>query len=246
MISEIEVELNQNVVIPESLDIVRDLIDGWLLSQRLPVVDPRHAIHVANVDEWNKVDGDFTCRLDYDLNEDSVVFDVGGYLGEWAVSIYARHKCNIFIFEPVTVYYNRIQNRLKGNDKFQIFNYGLGAHTRKMNVTTIGDESSFYLDSSEVQDAQVYDAAFIIDKLTTNGTIDLLKLNIEGGEYEVLPRLIESGHIKNITNIQVQFHYWIENFDAQIAEIRNRLSETHVCTYSYEYVWENWELKTAE
>lgn len=33
---------------------------------------------------WRKENGDYTHRVNYDLNEDSIVFDVGGYKGEWA------------------------------------------------------------------------------------------------------------------------------------------------------------------
>ena len=41
------------------------------------------------------------------------------------------------------------------------------------------------------------------------GKIDLLKINIEGGEYEVLENLIENDLIKNIDNIQIQFHDFV-------------------------------------
>lgn len=70
-----------------------------------------------------------------------------------------------------------------------------------------------------------------------------MKINIEGGEYQVIPALIDSGFIKNIRDIQVQFHDFIENAMAQRSEIRNRLKETHYLTYDYLFVWENWRLK---
>ena len=36
--------------------------------------------------------------------------------------------------------------------------------------------------------------------------IALIKINIEGGEYELLDRLIETNLIEKIEDIQVQFH----------------------------------------
>ena len=36
--------------------------------------------------------------------------------------------------------------------------------------------------------------------------LDLIKINIEGGEYQVLNRLIDTNLVKNIKNILVQFH----------------------------------------
>ena len=36
--------------------------------------------------------------------------------------------------------------------------------------------------------------------------IDLLKINIEGGEYDVIPRLLDTKMINKIKYIQIQFH----------------------------------------
>ena len=75
--------------------------------------------------------------------------------------------------------------------------------------------------------------------------IALLKINIEGGEYDLLDELIASGIIGRIRNIQVQFHDFIEESDDRMAEITNRLSATHKTTFSYRYVWDNWERKDS-
>lgn len=233
-------------------------IDVMLLDVHIPIfvvnktdfiigapeeIDPRHQVLVDNVELWNCVDGDFTLRLDYDMNANSIVFDVGGYIGDWAASIYSRYNCNIYVFEPVQRLNQRIINRFCGNDKFKMYNIGLGGNTRDMPVAFIGDESSFFLESENSEIARIVDITEFMDAHEI-GHIDLLKLNIEGGEYEILPRLIKSGYISRISNVQIQFHYWIENSDAQIADIRKQLAKTHVQTYSYEYVWENWQIKS--
>lgn len=36
--------------------------------------------------------------------------------------------------------------------------------------------------------------------------IGLMKINIEGGEYELLERMIELGIINKVKDIQIQFH----------------------------------------
>jgi len=235
-IDEIKVSLS-NVVIPKYYD---ENNIQFRIGPEPPYVDPRHQILVDNVEIWNGVDGDFTHRLDYDLSEDAVVFDVGGYMGDWAASIYARHTCNIYIFEPVSSLHKRMVNRFKGNGKFKLFNIGLGKKTRDEYVATIGDESSFYLESSSSEIARVVNVSEFIEAHGIK-EIDLFKLNIEGGEYEVIPRLIESGDINKVKNLQIQFHYWIENSDKMITKIRQKLARTHTQTYSYDYVWENWE-----
>ena len=39
---------------------------------------------------WIKHQGDKTHRLNYDLNEHSLVFDIGGYEGQWANDIFSK------------------------------------------------------------------------------------------------------------------------------------------------------------
>lgn len=50
--------------------------------------------------------------------------------------------------------------------------------------------------------------------------IDLIKINIEGGEYELLDRLIETDLIKQIENIQVQFHDFSETSSSEMERIQ--------------------------
>jgi hypothetical protein len=71
--------------------------------------------------------------------------------------------------------------------------------------------------------------------------IDLLKINIEGGEYELLEHIIEKTLQNKIRNIQVQFHTWIENCEDRRKNIQDILRKTHKLTYNYDFVWENWE-----
>ena len=51
---------------------------------------------------WVRDNGDHTLRLDYDLNEDSIVFDVGGYRGDFTSAIFNKYNCNVYVFEPVS------------------------------------------------------------------------------------------------------------------------------------------------
>ena len=73
--------------------------------------------------------------------------------------------------------------------------------------------------------------------------IDLMKMNIEGGEYDLLDHLIETGFIRNIENIQVQFHDFVPEAKQRMMKIQKELSKTHRLTYQYIFVWENWRRK---
>ena len=74
--------------------------------------------------------------------------------------------------------------------------------------------------------------------------VDLIKINIEGGEYEVLESLIADNKLSMFKNLQIQFHdFIIENAKERMSKIQQELAKTHVLTYQYEFVWENWKLK---
>jgi hypothetical protein len=45
-------------------------------------------IRPSDSSEWYKVKGDDTFRLNYPLNKDSIVIDLGGALGDWSMPIY--------------------------------------------------------------------------------------------------------------------------------------------------------------
>ena len=69
-----------------------------------------------------------------------------------------------------------------------------------------------------------------------------MKINIEGGEYELLEHLIEEKLMADIANIQVQFHDFIPGAQARMEAIQQELKKTHSLTYQYLFVWENWRL----
>ena len=76
-------------------------------------------------------------------------------------------------------------------------------------------------------------------------SIDLMKINIEGGEYELLKRMIDGNLIAKVRHLQIQFHDigpWCEQ---TVANIRSALQKTHRADYCYEFVWESWTLKES-
>ena len=73
--------------------------------------------------------------------------------------------------------------------------------------------------------------------------VDLIKINVEGGEYSLLERMIDKQIIENFKNIQVQFHKFFPNSAQRRNAIRNALSKTHFITYDYPFIWENWQRK---
>jgi hypothetical protein len=61
-----------------------------------------------------------------------------------------------------------------------------------------------------------------------------------------LPRLIETGLISEIDNLQIQFHNLGPGSLAQMNGIQAELSKTHIPTWQYTWVLENWKRKDTQ
>jgi hypothetical protein len=49
----------------------------------------------------------------------------------------------------------------------------------------------------------------------------------QGGEYSLLPRMIETGLVKKCQHIQIQFHEWVPGFHRARRQIRKQLLTCH-------------------
>lgn len=194
-------------------------------------------------DKWFRDRGDKTLRLNYDLDENSVVFDLGGYEGQWTSDIFSKYCCWIHVFEPVDDFAEQIAERFRRNQKIRVHNYGLSDENKTVRLALGQDGSSAFKDGAEVTEIKLVRA---LDFFAGHNIsqIDLMKINIEGGEYELLEHLIKSGFIKKVSNVQVQFHDFVPDAERKMRRIQEELEKTHSLTYQYLFVWENWALKS--
>jgi hypothetical protein len=185
--------------------------------------------------KWYEDNGDNTHRINYPLlNKNSVVVDVGARHGSWADQIKNKYFPQIFCFEVVPEFCEELKN--KGYSVFRNAVYD------KDGIIKIGieeGEGSVYHenDTFEVESIEAKRIFEIIEK----NNIDLIKINVEGAEYSILDNLIESKNIKNIKNLQIQFHI-IETYEKEYDRISKELEKTHRVTWRYPFVWENWEI----
>lgn len=192
--------------------------------------------------QWAHDDGNKTLRLDYPfLKKDSVVIDVGGFEGQWASDIFSKYCCNIIIFEPVKIFADKIKKRFSNNEKIICYNFGLSNENKDENIALLNDSSSLFKENSNYEKIKLVNATnFFEEEKIIN--IDLIKINIEGGEYDLLENLLKNNFVPKIKNIQVQFHNFFPDAEKRMDTIHKRLSETHHLTYKYKFVWENWEI----
>lgn len=211
----------------------------FLLGRAIIAVANRFRLSESNK-SWVRDRGSETLRLDYDeLTPESVVFDLGGYRGQWASDIFAKYRCAIYIFEPIPYYADFIERRFKKNDRIHLCRYGLANRSETIPISVREDASSIFGKAKGLE-VKIVDIVTCLEDLKI-GEIDLMKINIEGAEYDLLERLIEKDLIRRFKNIQIQFHDFVENSEARMKAIQKRLAETHSVTYEYRFIFENWK-----
>ncbi|MEM6770062.1 MAG: FkbM family methyltransferase [Bacteroidota bacterium] len=195
------------------------------------------------LDRWRAGDAAHNHRLNYpELTPGSVVFDLGGYRGQWASDIFGRYCCTVYVFEPHPTFATKIKERFHRNQSIHVFAFGLGDKAETLQLSTAADASTAFGEGGERVAAPIREVNQFLEKHGVE-TIDLMKINIEGGEYALLKHLITTGTVQRIKNIQVQFHNFVPGADAMMEALHKQLRLTHEPTYQYRYLWENWVLR---
>ena len=194
--------------------------------------------------KWKAIDGDHTLRLQYLLGTDSIVVDVGGYHGQWTSDIYAMYKCRVHIFEPMPIFADFIAKRFSRNSDITLHRIALGTRDEESVFVDLDDATGRIRESSGNKNVTVpVRAAAKYLKEHNIENIDLMKINIEGDEYDLLEHLYSQNMLPSIKNIQVQFHHHVPGADKRLIVMHELLSKTHSPTYQFPYIWENWVLR---
>jgi FkbM family methyltransferase len=174
-------------------------------------------------------------RYEYDLKPDDLVIDIGGYNGDFAEKIHRKYGCFVHIYEPCGAFFDRIASRFHRNLKVNTFYSAVSRKVDSIKIHIKGDMTGVYADGPAHY-------APAICASTLEGSA-LLKINCEGGEYDILEALLECGSTAKHRNIQVQFHRVGPDYARRYSAIREGLLKTHRLTFSEPFCWENFELR---
>jgi len=154
-------------------------------------------MHAARIDhEWDRR------AIDWPLTPESVVVEVGGYTGRWALQIAERYGPRLYVFEPQHWAYTVCCEVLA--DRATVEPYGLGAEDGYLPMGAYGtDGSSFVSEQEPFAAGQLKDIGAAFRDLEIRH-IDLMLMNIEGYEYALLPHMLGRGILPD--RLMVQFH----------------------------------------
>ena len=171
-------------------------------------------------DRWRADKGDDIKVIDYPLDENSQVIELGGFHGLWTKRISSKFNCNVLVIEAIPDFYNKMVEEfdyyLKDNrHKIKTENFGISTVEKEVTFAVDGDATSSYLNSSNKVTVKCLPLEHFLDKHSIE-RIDLIQINVEGEEYPLLENWIESGLI-------------------------NKIKLGFTLRYEYPFVWESWE-----
>tara|TARA_R110002096_G_scaffold194020_2_gene376107 strand:- start:1668 stop:2360 length:693 start_codon:yes stop_codon:yes gene_type:complete len=218
--------------------IVRISIKDWVRQYR----EPWSKVFFTAFRQW-RADKMEKTRMQFSgIHAGSVVFDMGGFQGNWAADIHERYGADVHIFEPHPAFAQKIRQRFEGNSAIRTYDLALGSTQSTLTLSDDGDASSSFREGKNAVTGRIEPVAQFFEHADIP-RIDLMKINIEGGEYDLLPALAAAGIMPRIGIIQVQFHLFSAADIERRDTIRTMLEKTHTCDWSYDFVWEQWSLR---
>ncbi len=153
--------------------------------------------------------------------------DLGAYEGksiEWSLNEYSDF--NLFIgFEPIPIFYKRIKNKFKEENRVKMHKSAASSKDKRRvrfyvnnpknsfadkigkGSTLLNNKNTGNIDKNKFIHVETIDfAKYIIDNFNKDDYI-VLKIDIEGEEYNLLEHMVETGAIFYINKIYCEWHY---------------------------------------
>lgn len=175
-----------------------------------------------------------------DLTPSSVVVEVGGYKGRWALQIAERYGPWMLVFEPQPWAAQACREVLQGTS-FHVFEYALGTVN---GVAFMGewetDGCSIVKDDSAEHQVKIVEIGQTFRDIGITDRVALMLINIEGYEYQLIPHMLDEGILPD--RLIVQFHTFADPGGMQQAAIYARLAALgYRILWTYGVVLTAWE-----
>ncbi|MDZ7783050.1 MAG: FkbM family methyltransferase [Halioglobus sp.] len=206
-----------------------------------------HYYRPAFYDWLRAVNANDALLYEAQLDENSLVLDVGAYIGEWASEIAARYNPRILAFEPDPRNLRQLLPLAENNHRLTAYTYGLGDKTETLPMALQFLGSTVYADhvteaNQDWADVEIRDIHEVWYSLGLE-RVDLMKVNIEGAEFPLFERMIETELLDKVDCYLIQFHEWHPGAYGRRRRIRRELAKSHRPEWDYHFIWEKWVRK---
>ena len=169
------------------------------------------------------------------------VLVLGAYKGSSIERWLQIYEVEVLAIEPISEFVDFLNCKFAENKSVTIFPFAVGSVNGDVSLSVDEYSTSSFMRHGISRVVELVDVGQFLASLEKLPRI--IELNIEGGEYDVLERIIELGFLKSIDCLIIQFHKYDLRCELRRAQIRLVLAETHNCVFSYEWIWERWQRK---
>jgi len=193
-------------------------------------------------EKWERDNGDFTKILEYPLNENSQIIELGGYIGEWLTKVTSKFNPKVLVIEPVPEFYRGLVKKFSHNKKLIFDNSAISTENKKIKLHVKDSRTSESIKvSNDVIQVDAYPISYYLEKYNIE-KVDLVQVNIECEEFPLLLNWIENEVLDKIKYLQIQFHTFCEDYQKRYDLIAEGLERRGFkIKYRYGFVWESWE-----
>ncbi len=207
------------------MTIYTDRLDSMVEDVRYKAEHPEHV--------WDEK------AIEWPLDKDSTVVEVGGYTGRWALQIARRYWPRLFVFEPQP-WAHAVAQAVLGSAA-TVLNYGLGDADRVLPMGQWETDGCSFVNVTGPQanfgEIRELEDAFMELKISTP---DLMLMNIEGYEYTLLPYMLDQGILPK--RLMVQYHLFGDPYGMIMAQHWTRLEELgYKIAWTYGIMLTAWE-----
>lgn len=172
--------------------------------------------------------------IDWPLTEESVVVEVGGYKGRWALQIAERYGCLIEVYEPQP-WAAAVCSEVLRPYGVSVLPWGLGVRDEVLPMGEWETDGCSFVKPANGAMCRLVEASSVLPL-----HIDLMLMNIEGYEYTLLPHMIAQGILPQ--RLMVQFHRFADEDGTRTAAIFGVLAMVgYRVAWSYGDVLTAWE-----
>lgn len=165
------------------------------------------------------------------LTSDDVCIDCGANVGEVS-EVLANSGAFVYCFEPDSSAFNSLKKRFVNRNNIKLFKKGVYTENKQVKLykSELSDyDNEFFSQSSSIcgskvnvetskyEEIEVIDVCEFIESL--NRRIYLLKMDIEGAEFDILEKLINKQLYNKIDYVLVETH------DDSVPEIRDKAQQ---------------------
>lgn len=230
------------------LERVRNEINGhssWLKFELLEAIQAKEGIyHFQTLLRRSYVAGKYY-SLFYDFRarasrgEELIFIDGGAHAGVFSDVVLACGG-HCYAFEPNVYLASFLKELYKNNDKISVYQQALGIENKKTIFYNPGDDLvsqgggvvklEAWWGQKDAYEVEIIDFCEFLQKLISkHGKITLIKLDIEGAEFEILEQIIHQKLYKHVEYIMAETHERaFSDGDEKMQRLKNLIESNHI------------------